>query len=149
MPSTIIGCGGRTYIFGPHTTAWVTRICTLLGVEECIDGGAPGADEGFHQFALAHGMDSVRFFANWIRYERQAGPRRNAKQLAYLRWVCSCENITPYVIGLPGGRGTENMVVQAKRYGIPVLTPTIDDLQNLAHLPTTREEVFNANFCHR
>ena len=132
MPSTIIGCGSRTLQAPPYLTLWIRTVFQLLHVEECIDGGAPGADTVFHAVATDMGIASVRFFANWGRDGRAAGPRRNAKQLRYLLWVSAQEpRTTPYVIALPGGKGTTNMMTQAITSGIKVIAPSYTDLDVL------------------
>ena len=129
MPSKIIGCGGRTIQAAPHLTLWVRTVLQLLHVEECIDGGAPGADTVFHAVATDMGIASVRFFANWTRDGRAAGPRRNAKQLRYLLWAAAQEpRTTPYVIALPGGKGTGNMIAQAVAAGVHIIAPSYPDM---------------------
>jgi len=52
------------------------------------------------------------FKAQWDKYGKAAGYRRNARML---------EHPAPdLVVAFPGGPGTANMVMLAKRAGIPV-----------------------------
>lgn len=148
MPTKIIGCGGRDFLVTTPVATWIRLVFHLLQVDECVDGGARGADTGFHVLAIKDGVDSVRFFANWVRYDKTAGPIRNKKQLSYLLWATNTAppGTTPLVIALPGGRGTENMIAQAVGVGCPVLAPTENDFRRL---PITAEELYHAHFCHR
>lgn len=51
--------------------------------------------------------------ANWDVFDRRAGPVRNS-------WMLDLK--PDLVIAFPGGRGTQNMVEQAKKRGIKVMT---------------------------
>lgn len=141
----IIGCGGRQYMLQGNALFWVEHALQILEVNEIIDGGAPGADSAFHQLALKHGIDSVRMFANWEKFQYAAGPIRNRKQLRYLLWSASHLNETCAVFALPGGKGTQNMIVQAVAGGIRVIAPTDACLQSPP--PTTIEEIYDAHLC--
>lgn len=140
----IIGCGGRHFPLLPETAPWrwVEAACNLLRITEIVDGGAPGADTGFHELATILGIDSVRFFANWVHFDHHAGPMRNRKQLQYLAWSGGLTSEPIAILALPGGRGTQNMITQAIAAGIEVFAPT---LQGLLAPPATCEEVRHAH----
>lgn len=50
--------------------------------------------------------------ANWEAFGAAAGPVRN-------RWMLDLE--PDLVIAFPGGKGTKNMIEQAKKRGVPVM----------------------------
>lgn len=53
------------------------------------------------------------FPADWAAYDRAAGPIRNARMIA--------EGKPDIVLAFPGGRGTANMVAQARKAGVRVI----------------------------
>lgn len=69
---------------------------------EIATGGAEGVDSYADKWAEMMGIDRVIFPANWTKYDRGAGPARNARMF---------ESFVPdLVIAFPGGRGTQHMV---------------------------------------
>ena len=77
-----------------------------------IHGDAAGADRIAASVAVDHGLDVWKFPANWARYGKSAGPRRNYQMLV--------EGRPTHVLAFPGGAGTENMIKQASKAGLPV-----------------------------
>lgn len=105
----VIVCGGRDY------KDWATlhRVLDAVWPNEIIEGGAAGADEMARYWAKGHDVMWITVEAEWEIYGRAAGPRRNAAMLI----------LQPdLVIAFPGGRGTDNMIQQALRKGVPVMT---------------------------
>jgi hypothetical protein len=86
---------------------WRTRSALPLVL---IHGGCPtGADNLADAWARKHGVRVQRFPAQWARYGRRAGPRRNAEmvKLPALSVVCAfSRNHSP---------GTENAIRLAKQ----------------------------------
>jgi hypothetical protein len=82
-------------------------------LETVIEGGAKGADQGAAQWAEHEGVTLMKFPADWATFGRSAGPRRNAQMLS--------KGQPDVVIAFPGGRGTANMVAQAKAAGVTVI----------------------------
>lgn len=85
-----------------------------------VHGGAPGADtiagQIWHEWR-AHGMrlaPAEVHPADWDRYGRAAGPRRNRKMVALGADVCLA-----FPIGV--SRGTRGCVALCERAGIPVV----------------------------
>lgn len=75
-------------------------------------GGANGADLVADSWAVTNWLPVQEVKAQWDKYGKSAGYRRNARML---------EPPAPdLVVAFPGGRGTANMVMLAKRAGIPV-----------------------------
>ncbi len=77
-----------------------------------IHGDAAGADRVAASVAEEHGLDVWKFPANWARYGKSAGPRRNYQMLV--------EGRPTHVLAFPGGPGTENMIKQASKAGLRV-----------------------------
>ena len=77
-----------------------------------ISGGAKGADSLGERYAEENGFKVEKYPADWVRYGRSAGPRRN-RQMA---------EISDYVICFWDGesRGTRSMIESARNFGKPV-----------------------------
>lgn len=77
-----------------------------------ISGGAKGADSLGERYAEENGFKVEKYSADWERYGRSAGPRRN-RQMA---------EISDYVICFWDGesRGTRSMIESARNFGKPV-----------------------------
>lgn len=77
-----------------------------------IHGAAAGADHLAYLWSqLAH-VPEASFPAQWTMFGRSAGPLRNSQMLH--------EGKPDVVVAFPGGRGTADMVRQAKAAGVPV-----------------------------
>lgn len=108
----VLVCGGRDY------DDWLHVNVTLSGMDPPIthlaEGGAPGADYLAAQWAERHPeVLHYTFPADWGRYGRGAGPRRNATMLA--------EFEPDLVVAFPGGRGTTDMTRKATAAGVRVI----------------------------
>ncbi len=77
-----------------------------------VSGGASGADAIGERYADENGFDVEEHLADWDRYGRSAGPRRN-KEMA---------QVADYVICFWDGesRGTKSMIEFAQQYGKPL-----------------------------
>lgn len=104
-------CGGRDYtdremiwyhldFFGPPE------------ITEVISGMARGADTIAAEWALRFKFPLHKFYADWERDGKAAGPIRNQRMLD--------EGKPDLVIAFPGGRGTADMVRRAEKAGVPV-----------------------------
>jgi len=88
-----------------------------------VSGGACGADKIGEQYAEENGFAVEKYPANWRKYGRSAGPRRN-KQMAEL-----CD----YVICFwdEKSRGTKSMIDYAKMYNKPINIKVIQCAKNI------------------
>jgi hypothetical protein len=77
-----------------------------------IHGNAPGADRLAKSWAVSRRVKHLPFAADWHTHGDLAGPIRNRRMLV--------EGMSDRVLAFPGGRGTRNMVFQAKRARVPV-----------------------------
>lgn len=77
-----------------------------------ISGGASGADALGERYAKENGFKIERYPAEWEKYGRSAGPKRNE----IMAKICD------YVICFWDGksRGTKSMIEYAKKYGKPI-----------------------------
>lgn len=79
---------------------------------EIVSGGASGADALGERYAKERGYYIRRFDAEWKRYGRAAGPRRNKQMAEY------ADALLAYWDGK--SRGTKNMIELAKENGLKV-----------------------------
>ena len=77
-----------------------------------IHGDAAGADRVAGQVAAKLGLEVWKFPANWARYGKSAGPRRNYQMIQ--------EGRPTLVLAFPGGAGTANMIKQASKAGLTI-----------------------------
>lgn len=77
-----------------------------------ISGGAKGADSLGERYAKENGFKVEKYPADWDRYGKSAGPRRNREMAE------ACD----YVICFWDGKskGTKTMIEYAKQYGKPI-----------------------------
>jgi len=109
----ILVCGGRDY-----TKFWrVQDILNEYEITEIICGGATGADAWARSYGEKGEIPVKVLSAEWDLYGRAAGPIRNKLML---------QEKPDLVIAFPGGKGTANMVRQAKEEGIEVREITED-----------------------
>lgn len=109
----VLVCGGRNYRDQETVFRVLNEIHGEEGqIEAVIHGGATGADHRAHSWAFAHGVCTMQFDPNFRAHGKAAGPIRNADMLMYGR--------PDLVVAFPGGKGTANMVQQAKKAAVPV-----------------------------
>lgn len=103
----LIIAGGRDYHLTDDDRQ---KLDGIPNVSEVVSGGATGADAGGEQWASLRGIPVKMFRADWTRYGKYAGPRRNTEMAQYADAVAL----------LPGGRGTADMAQQAVRRGLVI-----------------------------
>lgn len=104
---SVLVCGGREF------TDYRTLETVLDGInpEIVIQGGATGADNYARVWANLRGVHCASVEARWEKHGKAAGPLRNEAMLL----------LKPdLVVAFPGGKGTVNMIRQAKQAGVPV-----------------------------
>lgn len=114
----VLVCGGRDYA----DRAAVSRALAPykpMPITTCVEhviihgGCRTGADALADEWCDVFGVRKRVYAADWKKYGKAAGPIRNARMLA--------EGWPDVVIAFPGGRGTDDMVRQAKAAGVPVV----------------------------
>lgn len=83
-------------------------------VSTIIEGGARGVDRMARRYGEESGIHVESYPALWDVYGKRAGPIRNAQMLR--------EGSPDVVIAFrgPNSRGTQNMIDQAEKAGVPV-----------------------------
>lgn len=105
----ILVCGGRDYA----NMQKVADTLEALSPSSIIHGCAAGADDLADMWAGANYVPVLPFTADWGGFGKAAGPLRNKAMLE--------KGKPDLVIAFPGGKGTANMVKQAREAGIPVM----------------------------
>jgi hypothetical protein len=107
-----IVCGGRDYDDYDKVAAALQAVHAKVGITMIIHGGSRGADTWGGLWADVNLIPHVVCPANWDNLDSRAGPARNGVMLL----------LNPDgVIAFPGGKGTANMVEQAKKAGVKVM----------------------------
>lgn len=104
-----IVCGGRDYL----NKIFIFKELDKLNVTCIVTGGATGADQIAEDYAIYKNIKLIVHRAKWSEHGKAAGPIRNKKMLT--------EENPDIVIAFPGGRGTADMISQAKNFGVKVL----------------------------
>lgn len=102
----LIIAGGRDYVF---TRGDAKRI-DAISPSEIISGGATGADAGGEKYARARNLPLTIIRAEWDKYDRAAGPKRNEEMA----------QIADGVALFKGGKGTASMHRYAKKYNLEI-----------------------------
>jgi predicted Rossmann-fold nucleotide-binding protein len=111
----LIVCGSRHFDNRRIVYKVLDRIHKERGINLIIEGGATGADRLAREWAKSRGVLFKTFEADWTTHGRAAGPIRNREMLAW-----------PYlsgVVAFPGGKGTADMVRQARTAAVTVWVP--------------------------
>lgn len=82
-----------------------------------VHGGAKGLDDLVGQWAQSRGFAVTVYPANWDKWGKAAGTKRN--------WQMLLDGPSDLVVAFPGGKGTQHMRGAAKRKGVPLLE--VDD----------------------
>jgi len=106
-------CGGRDYLDRAALYAALNDLHAARPFAIVITGGARGADTMAHEWAMAQGIQTKVYMAEWERLGRKGGPLRNQRMLN--------EGKPNLVVAFAGGRGTANMVMQARGVGVEVI----------------------------
>lgn len=106
-------CGGRDYADREFVFAVLDAQHSVVPIELLIHGDARGADTLGKLWAISRGVPHRAFPADWGLYGHGAGAVRNLQMLRAGK--------PDKIIAFPGGKGTANMVSQAKKAGVQIL----------------------------
>jgi ABC-type Fe3+-hydroxamate transport system substrate-binding protein len=112
-PPRVLVCGSRDYT---DLATMRDVLASLPAVAQLIHGGAQGADTLAESIARERGWSFVTYPADWQTYGRAAGPIRNNQMLR--------DGAPDLVIAFrsrPDSRGTNDMIQQARKAGVPVV----------------------------
>jgi len=113
----LLVCGGRDFTDRDKLEN-ILEGFEFENIIECvIEGEAPGADTMAREWAEGIGIDVKKFPADWKRYGRAAGPKRNQQMLV--------EGKPTYAFAFYDrprqfSKGTADMVTRLKKAGITV-----------------------------
>jgi predicted Rossmann fold nucleotide-binding protein DprA/Smf involved in DNA uptake len=113
----------KTIVAGTRTFndyEFLKDMLARFDITEVVSGGARGADALGERWAKERGLPLHRFPADWNRYGKAAGPRRNRLM---------AENAQALVAFWDGeSRGTKHMIDVATELGLEVVIVRIGDL---------------------
>ncbi len=109
---TVLVCGGRDYYDRATVRARLDTLHAMRPIGCVVTEGAAGADHWAENWAIDNGIDRRFFGADWDKHKRAAGPIRNKQMLV--------EGKPDLVLAFPGGKGTRDMIAQARRAGVQV-----------------------------
>lgn len=111
----VIVAGGRNFIATPEDYTWLIDKLEELGTTEVVCGMAKGADLFGKEVAESIGIPVTEFPAEWTKYGKKAGWKRNVKMVMY----------GDIVILFPGGIGTQQMKEIAKNNKLVIVERNI------------------------
>lgn len=109
MEVRVLVCGGRDY----QDWKKVQEVLGSMKISAIIHGKARGADYMAGYYARENGIEEIACPADWNRYGKAAGKRRNAEMLSKHR--------PDVVVAFPGGYGTADMVKRAEEACLTVI----------------------------
>ena len=102
----VLVCGGRDYADTAKVYHCLDTLLWLYGDLMIITGAARGADTIAEQWAKSRQQIYVGFCAQWGKYGKSAGTKRNAEMAAL--------SGAKQLVAFHGGRGTLNMISTAR-----------------------------------
>lgn len=121
----LLVCGGRNFSDEELMRQWLSN----LQPDAVIHGGASGADSLAGSVAAAMGIPVSAYYADWKKYGRAAGPRRNQAMLEALL-DAEKSGWDVMVLAMPGGRGTDDMVKRATEAKFEVVGPGVEQQED-------------------
>ena len=109
-------CGSRNLGWHEHQKVKQALARLALGrrpPSAVIEGAATGVDAVAAEWADDASIPLETYPADWMGHGKAAGPIRNRRMLD--------EGKPTHVIAFPGGRGTADMVRQARKAGVPII----------------------------
>lgn len=111
----LIIAGGRTFndyeLLEKEASAYVSELQKLDEIQ-IVSGGAKGVDTLGERFAQERILDLKIFEADWSKFGRSAGPKRNAEMADYATHLLSFWD--------GESKGTKSMINLAKKKGLEV-----------------------------
>jgi hypothetical protein len=108
----VLVCGGRDFADKKSLTRALLKIHKATPIKIIIHGGARGADAMAGGIARASGIQEVICPANWDKFKKGAGHKRNSAMTILQPDV---------VVACQGGSGTDDMMNKAQQCGFEVV----------------------------
>lgn len=115
MTKRIVVAGSRNYTNYTQAKDFIDRCIKNIKTENeliFISGGCKGADLLGERYAQENGFEVEKYPADWKRYGRGAGPKRNEEMAK------ACDFVICFWDGQ--SKGTKNMIALAKKYSKPI-----------------------------
>lgn len=108
----LIIAGGRNFTNYDLLCEEVGKLTSEISEVEIVSGGAKGADMLGEHYAIDNNLQVKRFPADWERYGKAAGFKRNAEMAQYAdHCICFWDGQS---------KGTGHMINLAKKSGLKV-----------------------------
>lgn len=111
----IIIAGGRDFhdysLLEKEASEFISTLENVEGIQ-IVSGGAKGVDSMGERFAKEKALELIKFPADWKKYGRAAGPKRNAQMADYATHLLSFWN--------GESKGTKSMISLAKKKELQV-----------------------------
>lgn len=111
MTLKILVCGGRDFVDYEYLDQMLSKL--IKPGDIVIHGAARGADLMAKEWADVHQIEERGYPAQWNTHGKAAGHLRNYQMLV--------KEEPDIVVAFPGGKGTLNMMSQAKIANVPVI----------------------------
>jgi hypothetical protein len=85
---------------------------TILPIDQIVSGGSCGADLLGERWARQNKIDITYFYAEWNKYGKSAGPKRNQRMAEYADYLIAFWD--------EKSRGTADMIRKMRNEGKPV-----------------------------
>jgi len=109
----VIIAGGRDFPYYDRLVAFCDRILELTKADiEIVSGLAAGADTMGERYAISKGYKIAKFAADWEKYGRAAGYKRNKQMAEYADCLIAFWDSK--------SKGTKHMIDLAKEYGLNI-----------------------------
>lgn len=115
----VLVTGGRKFTDTEAGFAFLLKVHAMFDITEIVVGDATGADTIAVWFAELMNIPFTIHKADWKKHDNHAGRVRNFQMLA--------KSKPDLIAALPGGTGTTNMILTAKKHGYPVVTSWLED----------------------
>jgi hypothetical protein len=109
----VLVTGGRDYSDRATVFRELDKLHAELTICTLIHGAATGADSLADAWSKSRGVEVIACPADWSRHGRAAGPIRNKAMLT--------DHAPELLVAFPGGRGTANMISQARAAGLKII----------------------------
>lgn len=120
----VLVCGGRNFTDREAVFHELHQLAETHGWVTVIEGGAQGADALARLWAQLCYQGLVTVHAEWKRLGKGAGPARNTRMLV--------SGKPDLVLAFPGGKGTADMVRQAREVGVQIIEIPVRDISGAA-----------------
>lgn len=126
----VVVAGPRDYNNKGFVFGYLDELLSMIKVKtnkdvQIIEGGFKGVDFLAKQYAKTHNLSTIQVTADWARYGKSAGPRRNARMVD----LCGC-----CVVFYSGSIGSKSMITEAVKRGVPTYVVSLSEKVGIGEL---------------